>query len=149
MAWFCMARSIYAPITYRYFDYKHRSEVDSLTVESVISSRRFHIYEEVWSSVIGEVLVCRDTQNRHDPFAVATCKGMTVVGHVPRWISAICYVFLEKPGASITCSVAFTQLQECAGGSKVATELKFASSSTPCKFRRNQDLADKTRCTVY
>ena len=30
-----------------------------------------------------QVLVCRcDTQNRHDPFAVATCKGTTVVGHV-------------------------------------------------------------------
>ena len=43
-----------------------------------------HIYEEVWSSVIGEVLVCRhDTQNRHDPFAIVTYKGMTVVGHVP------------------------------------------------------------------
>ena len=32
---------------------------------------------------IGEVLVCRrDTRNRHDSFGVATCKGMTVVGHV-------------------------------------------------------------------
>ena len=37
----------------------------------------------VWSSVIGKVLVCRhDTRNHHDPFAVATCKGTTVVGHV-------------------------------------------------------------------
>ena len=58
---------------------------------------------------IGEVLVChRDTQNRQDSrsaFAVATCKGTTVVGHVRR-ISAICYIFLGKPGASITCSVA-------------------------------------------
>ena len=81
------------------------SEVDSFTVESVI--RGYHVYEEVWSSVIGEVLVCRrDTRNRHDPFAVATCKGTTVVGHVPRRISAICYVFLGKPGASITCTVA-------------------------------------------
>ena len=47
------------------------SEVDSFIVKLVI--RRFHIYEEVWSSVIGEVLVCRrDTQNCHDPLAVAT-----------------------------------------------------------------------------
>ena len=83
--------------------------MDSYTVESVIS-RGYHIYEEVWSSVysrIGEVLICRcDTRNHHDPFAVATCKSMTVVGRVPRWISAICHVFLGKPGASITCSVA-------------------------------------------
>ena len=40
----------------------------------------YHIYEEVWSSVI-EVLVChRDTRNRHDPLAVATCKGTTDSG---------------------------------------------------------------------
>ena len=51
--------------------------MDSFTVESVI--RGYHIYEEVWSSVIGEVLVCRcNTRNCHDPFAVATCKGTTV-----------------------------------------------------------------------
>ena len=30
--------------------------------------------------------------NHHDPFAVAVCKGMTVVGHMPREISAVCYV---------------------------------------------------------
>ena len=64
------------------------SEVDSFTVESV--TRGYHIYEE---PRCGEVLVCcRDTQNRHDPFA--TCKGTTVVGHIPRWISTIRYVFL-------------------------------------------------------
>ena len=49
--------------------------------------------------VIGEVLVCHhDTQNHHDPFAVATCTGTTVVEHVPRRISSICYVFMGKPG---------------------------------------------------
>ena len=57
--------------------------------------------------VIGEVLVYhRDTRNRHDPFAVATCKGTTVLEYVPRRIPLICYVFLGKPGANITCSVA-------------------------------------------
>ena len=30
------ARSVYVPSAYRYFDYKHRSEVDSFTIESVI-----------------------------------------------------------------------------------------------------------------
>ena len=41
----------------------------------------YHIYEEVWSSVIGEVLVChRDTRNRHDPLAFATRKGTTNSG---------------------------------------------------------------------
>ena len=49
------------------------SEVDSFTVESVI--RGYHIYEEVWSSIIGEVLACcQDTRGHHDPFAIATCS---------------------------------------------------------------------------
>ena len=39
--------------------------------------------------------------------------------------------------------------QEHVGCSKVGTELKFASSSAPHKFWRNQDLADKTHCMVY
>ena len=42
-----------------------------------------HLQGGVVKFDIGEVLVChRDTRNRHDPFGVATCKGMTVIGHV-------------------------------------------------------------------
>ena len=33
--------------------------------------------------------------------------------------------------------------------SRVASELKFARSSTPHKIHKNKDLTDKTRCTVY
>ena len=37
-----------------------------------------------------------DVHNHYDPFAVAMCKGTTVVGHVVlRKISVICYVFEE------------------------------------------------------
>ena len=85
--------------------------MDLFTVELVI--RGYHIYEEVWSSIIGEVLVChRDTRNCHDPFAIATCKGTTIVEHVPRRISAIGYFFLGKPNM-LFCW--FTWLYECAG----------------------------------
>ena len=74
--------------------------MDSFTVKLII--RGYHIYEEMWSSVI-EVLVCHcNTQNCHDPFAIAACKGTTVVRQIPRWISAIFYVYLGKPGARIT-----------------------------------------------
>ena len=67
--------------------------MDLFTVESII--RGYHIYEEVWSNVIGVVLVChRDTQNHHDPFAVATCKGTTVVGHIPRRIYMVYLQFV-------------------------------------------------------
>ena len=38
-------------------------------------------------------------------FAVAVCKGTTVVGHVPRKICGASYVFLGKTGATITGTV--------------------------------------------
>ena len=49
--------------------------VGLFTIESVTTFARI----EVWSSVCCFVVV---TRNRHDLFAVATCKGTTVVGHV-------------------------------------------------------------------
>ena len=43
-----------------------------------------HLQGGVVKFNIGEVLVCcHDIRNRHDPFGVATCKGTTVVGHLP------------------------------------------------------------------
>ena len=46
------------------------SEVESFTIDSMI--RGYHIYKDVWSSFIGEVLCCRrDVRNHHDPFAIA------------------------------------------------------------------------------
>jgi len=40
--------------------------------------------------------VC-ESGNAHDPFAVAVFKEDNIVGHLPRTISAPCYVFLGKP----------------------------------------------------
>ena len=59
------------------------SAVESFTIDSII--RGYHVYKDVWSSFIGEMLYCRrDVRNHHDPFAaVAVYKGTTVVGHVP------------------------------------------------------------------
>ena len=39
-------------------------------------------------------------RNYSNPFAVLVCKGTMVVGHVPRKISAVCY--LGKTGSTIT-----------------------------------------------
>ena len=78
--------------------------IESFTFDSVI--RRYHMYKDVWISRIGEEpFCCQDRHNHHDPFAVATCRGSNVVGHMPRKISAICYVFLKKPGTVISCTV--------------------------------------------
>ena len=47
----------------------------------------YHTYEELWSSVIEEVLVCHcDTRIRHDPLAVATFKGTTDSGRTRSYL---------------------------------------------------------------
>ena len=44
--------------------------------------------------------------NLHNPFAVAVCnKEDGTVGHLPRAISSVCYMFLGKPESSISCKV--------------------------------------------
>ena len=63
------------------------------------------MYQDVWSAGVGEQLTCdREPGNRHDTFAVAVKKDEVIVGHVPRCISPICYVFLRR-GGTISCRV--------------------------------------------
>ena len=47
----------------------------------------------IWSSApsVGEVLSLKD--NNHDNYCVAVMKGYTVVGHVPRPASNVCFHF--------------------------------------------------------
>ena len=54
---------------------------------------------------IGEELpVQREVNNIHDDFAVAVLKNSSVVSHVPREISRVCWYFLHKSGSEKTCS---------------------------------------------
>ena len=65
----------------------------------------YHVYQDVWEVEHGEILRCfRETGNAFDPFAVCVKKDAKVVGHVPRKISAICSIFLQKNG-TIYCEV--------------------------------------------
>ena len=65
-----------------------------------------HAYKDRWQSFIGEELVCKhELHNFHDPFAVAVIKERNIVGHIPRTISAACYIFLNCSGATISCTV--------------------------------------------
>ena len=67
--------------------------------------RGYHIYKDIWEAAVGEVLDCRrEGSNRYDPFAVAIMKNNTIVGHIPRKISALCSLFLRRNG-SISCQV--------------------------------------------
>ena len=64
--------------------------------------RGYHEYQSIWKAEIGENLTCiREPGNVRDPYAVAVTKSesSTIVGHVPRKISAICSLF-EKEAVS-------------------------------------------------
>ena len=64
--------------------------------------RGYHEYQSIWEAEIGENLTCiREPGNVRDPYAVAVTKpeSSTIVGHVPRKMSAICSLFLRKGGS--------------------------------------------------
>ena len=67
----------------------------------------YHEYQSIWEAKVGENLTCIwEPSNIRDPYAVAVTKpeSSTIVGHVPRKMSAICSLFLRK-GGSIFCQV--------------------------------------------
>ena len=54
--------------------------------------RGYHIYKEIWDAAIGEHLACeRENSNNHDCYAVAVTKDRTIVGHLPRKVSRVCF----------------------------------------------------------
>ena len=55
--------------------------------------RGYHVYKDTWEAEEDEILACiEDQRNRHDPYAVAVMKSKTVVGHLPRKISTVCFL---------------------------------------------------------
>ena len=61
--------------------------MDSYKVDCCI--RGFHLYNIIWTPVIGEELIChREPSNTMDPYAVSVIKDSITVGHLPRKISA-------------------------------------------------------------
>ena len=82
------------------------SELRSCGVEAMI--RGYHEYQSIWEAEVGENLTCiREPGNVRDPYAVAvtTPESSTIVGHVPRKMSALCSLFLRKWLANATFSV--------------------------------------------
>ena len=81
------------------------SQPADLQYEKASVVRGHHIYKSLWTPEVNEVLLLRrETGNEHDEYAVAVLKASTVVGHVPREISRICWFFLRR-GGQITCSI--------------------------------------------
>ena len=67
--------------------------------------RGYHVYQYQWTPVINQELSCRrEFNNMEDPYAMTIINNDTIVGHVPRKISAIGLMFLRKGGV-ITCTI--------------------------------------------
>lgn len=67
--------------------------------------RGYHVYQQIWTSTIGEILSCeREPTNGVDRYAVAVKKETLIVGHLPRKLSRICSLFLKR-GGLISCQV--------------------------------------------
>ena len=65
-------------------------------VESCI--HRHQMSKDFWTPVIDEVLVCiQESENPHDPYAVAVKKGSLVVGHIPRKFQLLAHCFYGLP----------------------------------------------------
>ena len=95
----------------------------TVEVETVI--RGYHVYKDIWTSTLGEILSCRrEEDNYHDRFAVAVVKGSDVVGHVPRKISTICSLFLIS--GTIRCEVS--------GNRQYSADLDQGGLEVPCKL---------------
>ena len=69
----------------------------------------FNVYQTSWQAYASEILCCTPQANNvHDHYAVGVCKGdenRTVVGHIPKKILRICWLFLKKEGCKIICIV--------------------------------------------
>ena len=68
----------------------------------------------------------QDQTNVHDIYAVAVKKGTDIVGYVPRSISYLCYLFLER-GGRLQC--------EITGRRRYSVDLPQGGLEVPCKIK--------------
>ena len=105
--------------------------VYSFAIEAMV--RGYHVYQSIWDAAIdGENLECfREVGNIHDPSAVAIRKDGSVVGHVPRALSAVCSSFIRR-GGLILCRVSGSRRYSAdlpQGGLEVPCVLTFRTSN--------------------
>ena len=102
--------------------------------------RGYHVYRDVWEAAVGQTLPCqREAGNPHDPYAVSVTEGGTIVGHVPRAISAVCSLFLRRNG-TILCEVTGTRRKSSdlpQGGLEIPCKLIFAGTASDILKVRN------------
>ena len=93
--------------------------------------RGFHVYKDIWENLVpGEELLCqREVGNSHNVLFVAVLKEIgrenTVIGHVPRKISALCNIFIHQGGSNL-CMVD--------SGRRYSADLPQGRLKVSCKF---------------
>ena len=66
--------------------------------------RGYHVYQRIWTPVIGEILeTVREPDNKHDKYAMAVLEEQTkcIVGHIPQEISSLSSFFIRRGGTII------------------------------------------------
>ena len=64
-----------------------------------------HIYKDIWSPTIGEILLCEtEKDNKSDQYAVSIVHDGRVVGHVPRSFSKVA-TFIIAAGGRVQAKV--------------------------------------------
>ena len=91
------------------------------------------IYQSIWDAAIdGENLECfREVGNIHDPAPVASREDGSVVGHLPRALSAVCSSFICRGGLML-CRVSGSRRYSAdlpQGGLEVPCVLTFQTSN--------------------
>ena len=92
--------------------------------------RGHHVYKDVWTPIIGEVLQCvREVGNVVDRYAVGVIKNdNTTVGHLPKRMSMVCSAFIRR-GGRISCEVT--------GVRKRTQDLRQGGLEVPCTLTFN------------
>jgi len=89
--------------------------------------RDHHEYKDIWDWCSSQRNV-RDLGSIYDTFAVAVVKENTIVGHCPRKISVLCFIFIRRDG-SITCQVDWWKTIFIRFTLEIPCALKFQSNS--------------------
>ena len=129
---------------------RRMSGIDNYEVDSMV--RGYHVYRNIWEAAVGQTLPCqREASNAHDLYAVSVTERNTIVGHLPRSISAVCSLFLRRNG-TISCEVTGTRHKSSnlpQGGLEIPCKLIFAGAAREiCKVQKLLQLAQSSGLKV-
>ena len=107
-----------------------REDITSLEVHSYV--RGYHVYQDIWSPRIGEVLPLeREPDNSEDKFAVAIVRRSRVVGHLPFNLAPVASAFLRRGVNKGLVEVTGTKVNRGAGyGLEIPCKYHFYGSKS-------------------